>query len=337
MKISPLAQGSGVPSQATNPVGSDNSRMARAKAIAAGQEPPAPVESSGDPQVDKLKRIKMRTQVSTNRDDAVVQEPAVVEQSVAEMQQSPVNDTVEQTQSTEETRPLSPQFAALAKAKRALQVKERELAQREAALTAQPPAATEDVIAKLKANPLGVLQEAGVTYDQLTEAILANQSNPEIVSLKADIKALKEELTGQLASRDQMAETQVLAEIKREAERLVQAEPEKYEAIKLARGEEYVKDLVHRTWKETGELLSTEEAADLVENQLLEEALPFAKIKKVQSRLTPPVEQVVQAPTPQPKPNTKIMRTLTNRDTAQPLMDPRARAIAAALGTLKKG
>jgi len=340
MKIAPLTTGSGVPAQPTNPVGSDPNRLARAKAIAAGNEVPEAVPelpSSGDPQVDKLRRIKMRTQVSTNRHDALVQEQPVVAQSVAEMPQSPTNDTVEQAQSTEETRPLSPQFAALAKAKRALQVKERELAQREAALNGQPPAAADDVIAKLKANPLGVLQEAGVTYDQLTEAILANQSNPDIVGLKAEIKALKEELTGQLASRDQQAEMQVLAEIRREAERLVQAEPEKYEAIRLAKGEDYVKDLVHRTWKETGELLSTEEAADLVENQLLEEALPFAKIKKVQSRLTPPVEQAVQTPAPQPKANTKVMRTLTNRDSASPIMDRRARAIAAMMGTLKKG
>ena len=330
MKVTPLASGSGIPAQSENQPQSSSAR-ARAIAIASGQEPEQ--QSSGDPQVDRIntKRIKMKTQVSTNRDDS----PVVEEQ---ELEENPTIDTNEQAQGTEETRPLSPQFAALAKTKRALQVKERELEQREAALSSQSPAGNEDLIANLKSNPLRVLQEAGVTYDQLTEAILNDQSGitPELNALKAELKAMKEEFSEQFSSRDTQAEQQVLAEIKREAVNLT-SEGEQFEAIREARAQNTVVDLIHRTWKETGEIMDVSEAAALVEDQLIEEALPFAGLKKVQSRLTPAqVEQVEQILAPQ-KPNTKIMRTLTNRDNASPIMDRRARAIAAMQGTLKKG
>src|SRR5271170_7345891 len=128
MKISPLAQGASV---APTIGQTDPGKIERAKAIAAGQEPPP---SSGDSQVDRtqanIKKIKMKTQVSTNRHELPIEEVAQ-ETPVAEI---PTADVVEPAQVVEETKPLSPQFVALAKKQRALQVKERELFQREEAL-----------------------------------------------------------------------------------------------------------------------------------------------------------------------------------------------------------
>lgn len=351
MKITPLAQGTGVPAQSDSSLGktADASKLARAKAIASGQQVDK-VEPSGDPQVDRarasIKKIKMKTQFSTNRHEAPpAEEPdptePVVESLIADGTiQSPTPDTNEQTQGTEETRPLSPQFAALAKTKRALQVKERELAQREEALKAQSPVNSADYISKadLIANPLKIF-EAGLTYDQLTEAILNNPTANAIdpIKLRAEIKEdIKKELLGEFSTRDQQAEAQVLADIKREA-MAITAQGDDFEAIREARAQQTVVDLIHRTWKTTGEVMDVMDAAQLVENQLIDEAIPFARIKKVQSRLTPAQEQQIAQTPIAPKPNTKIMRTLTNRDNASPVMDRRARAIAAMNGTLKRG
>lgn len=335
MKVTPVV-GTGAPAGADVSNGKSVSSDARARAIAvaSGQEPQP---STGDAQADRaqadIKKIKMRTQVSTDRDNPVVEAPAEIET------QSPISDTKESGETLEETKPLSPQFAALAKAKRALQVKERELAQREEALkTHVPQTGTEDLIAKLKANPLNVLQEAGVTYDQLTEAILNNQSAPlDSKSIDALVeKKLNERLEKEFGSRDTQAEQQVLADIKREAVALT-SQGDQFEAIREAKAQNVVVDLIHRTFKQTGEIMDVSEAADLVENQLIDEALPFARLKKIQTRLTPEQAEVLaQAPT-SPKAGTKVMKTLTNRDSAKPVMDRRARAIAAALGTLKKG
>lgn len=335
MKVTPVA-GTGVPAQSNSSLGQTASptKLERAKAIASGD---VPRETSGDPQVDKvqnsIRKIKMRTQVSTNRHDAPVEEPV---EEVAT--QNSTKDTNEQVNGTEETKPIDPEVAALLKYKRSLQVKERELAEREEALKAQPPVNNGDMISKteLLANPLKVF-EAGVTYDQLTEAILNGGPTPvDPIKLRNEIKEeLKKELLGEFGTRDQQAEQQVLTQIEREINELVESKPDEYEAIRLAKAQPKVKELIHRTWKKTGEVLSEVEAANLVEEQLIEDATPFMKIKKVQSRLNPQEEQVAQQPIV-PKPGTKIMRTLTNRDNASPVMDKRARAIAAMEGRLKR-
>jgi hypothetical protein len=340
MKISPLASGTGVPSQSNNSSQTIvPDKIARAKAIAQGLEPKHEVVSSGDEQVDKIqarRTIKMKTQMSTNREDVILPEEPTVEASPV----VDIPDVSEPAEVAEETKPLSPQFAALMKQKRALQIEKAQFEKDKAEFKSQSPAGNEDLIAKIKSNPLSVLLENGVTYDQLTADIIAQQSGatPEIQALKAEMKALKEELNGQFVSRDQLAETQVLADIKKEITQTVDSNPTEYEAIKQAGAYDDVKELIHRTWKKTGEILDTQEAIKLVEDQLIEEALPFAKLKKIQSRLTPQQEALVEAVKQQaPKPNTKVMRTLTNRDSASPVMDRRARAIAAMKGTLIKG
>ena len=338
MKITPLAPGARMPDSTSLIQATPQTKIERAKIIAQGLEPQHEVVSSGDPQVDRIntRRIKMKTQVSTNREELVLPEEPVVEAS-------PVSDTPDVSEPAavvEETKPLSPQFAALMKQKRALQIEKAEFEKAKAEAKAQSPAGNEDLLAKLKSSPLSVLLENGVTYDQLTAEIMAQQNGatPEIQALKAEMKALKEELNGQFVSRDQLAEQQVLADIDKEIIQTVDSKPDEYEAIREAKAHKDVRDLIHRTWKQTGEVLDTHEAIELVENQLIEEALPFAKLKKIQSRLTPQQEALVQAvQTPVPKPNTKVMRTLTNRDSASPTMDRRARAIAAAKGTLIKG
>ena len=224
-----------------------------------------------------------------------------------------------------ETKPLSPQLAALAKQKRLLQVKERELAEREKALSSTP-AKNADWInpADLKSKPLSVLLSHGVTYEQLTEAILSDQhnTNPDIQAMRDEIKSLKEEMTNTFTTRDTQAEQQVLAEMKREAEVLTQTGDD-FELVRETGSIPDVMRLIEQTYRSTGEVLDVREALALVEKELVEESLKIARIKKVQSQLQPPV--VTQG-----KPNQ--MRTLTNKDGASPPIDRKARALAAFIG-----
>jgi hypothetical protein len=297
-------------------------RLAAAKAIASGQEPE---KKEQDPQVERaqsIRKITMRTNVSPDR---VTEEGAPVEPA------STTSDTVGQTNAAvESTQPISPQFAALAKQRRALQVKEREIAEREAKLN-NPPENSGDYLSKadLLANPLKIF-DAGLTYDQLTEAILKNQGGitPEIQSLKEELKRVKEDVNKTLTDRDEQAEKQVLAEMKREAQSLIQSGDD-YEMVRETGSLPHVMDLIHRTYKQTGEVLSVQEALNLVETDLITETLKVANLKKVQSKLAP-------QPVQQPQSQGKQMRTLTNRDGAGIPLDRRARAIAAMNGTLRK-
>lgn len=332
MKISPIAQGSGTPGQTLGSVDigktADAQKMERARAIARGE---VPQETTGNPQADKalqnVRSIRMQTNRTINRELP----PEQVTEETVDTTQSTISDTTEEP-AVEVTQPLSPQFAALAKQKRALQVKEKELADREKALgSGAPMKEAEELKARIKANPLSVLQENGVTYDQLTEAILSDQSNPDIQALKDEIKALKGDVEKSFVTREEQAEEAALTEILYEAEDLSK-EGEAYEMIRATGQSAYDKVLrnIYDEYKKTGRVPSTSKIMDKVENELLADAERLASIGKVRSKLAPPPAPPLQS---QPQ---RQMRTLTARDTASPQMDRKARAIAAMNGTLKK-
>lgn len=239
----------------------------------------------------------------------------------------PTRSTSEQaTPAAEDTKPLSPQSAALARQRRALQVKERELIAREKALSETPK---QDVVdrARLKAEPLSVLLEAGVTYEQLTEAVLADQNSPEIHKLREELRALKEGVDKSLTERDAQAEQAAISEMRREATRLAQSDD--FELVRATGSIPTVLELIQKTHESSGEVLDVHEAMRLVEEDLVNETLTRAALKKVQSRLAPkPAAGTAPAAAPAPKQQAPAaaMRTLTNRDTATAPLDRKERA-----------
>lgn len=348
MKVSPLAAG-GTPGTNLGSVNIGSSvnagKKAAAEAAFLGEAPVTITESDTyvDPQVKKalesVRKIKMRTNASPERYEQEAQasqeaQPAAAAAPVLAEDQSAVSgDNGQVNATTEDTKPLSPQFAALAKQRRALQVKERELADREKALSSQPATNAGWIDpAQLKSKPLSVLQEHGVTYDQLTEAILANQGgiNPEIQALKAEIKALKEGVDNTFKSQQESAEEGALTEMLFEAESLAK-EGDAYEMIRERNAYDKVLRLIHSTYKKTGRVLNVADAMATIETQLLDESFKLANINKVKNKLQP-----IQPQVQQDQAATKQMRTLTNRDTARPTMSAKARALAAFNGTLKK-
>lgn len=245
------------------------------------------------------------------------------------MNEQPIQDVNTPTQAAVEvTQPLSPQLALLAKQKRALQVKERELVNRERALS-QPTSGSGIDIARLKSEPLSVLLENGVTYEQLTNAIMANSGNSEINSLKAEIESLKQGIDQKFTEKDAQAERQVLAEMQREANRLC-GTGDDFELVRETRNVPNVMKLIERTYRKTGEVLDVREALQLYEAELYKDAQKMMRYKKLQSQYSPMTSQ------PQPQLRQTGMRTLTNRDTASVPMSSRARAMAAFYGTLKR-
>ena len=320
MKITPISSPTNSAGATVNGQAPENSALSRAKAIAAG-ESPIKVSHSDTPQAKKpdVRTLKMATNASPER----YQQEASAE--------SAISDPAVQAQAAEETKPLDPQVAAIAKQRRALQVKEREIADREKALAAASKTDETGLIAKLKSNPLSVMQEHGVTYDQLTEAILADASgvNPEIKALREELKAVKDGLDKTLSEKDLAAEQAVLNDMRKEAESLSK-EGDTYELVRETGSLPDVVDLIHRTYKETGEILEVSEALQLVEDELFNESMKIAQYKKIQSKFKPAEEPV------QPQKQQKQFKTLTNRDSAIPPLSRKARALAAFNGTLKK-
>lgn len=350
MKLSPIAA-SGAQTNVNPSEGrsAGAERLARAKLVAQGQTPES-TPTQTDPQVERaqnsIRKIKMRTQMSTNRHDRIeTAAPVETPPVAAATEETPEVDVLATGEPTaavsEETKPLSPQLAALAREKRALQVKERELAAKEAALKSQPTdtKSMDEYRARIKADPLSVLQENGVDYDQLTAAILASSdSDHDLAELRAELKALKEGLETRdktQTEREQQEEQRTLASLQRDAEQLI-AQGDDYEMVREAGYAPKVVELIQRIYKKTGEFIDVTEAAGMIETELLEDSLKFAKLKKVQSKLAPAQPAQTSAPVQTDNPNRKIMRTLTNRDgSSATTMDKRQRAIAAMEGRLK--
>lgn len=308
MKVTPIAgAGSALGENTLGGSRFSADKLAAAKALAAGQTPPTPRETESV-QAPTVPTITMRTNQNTDRREAPVET-------------APVDPVDEAPPATEETRkPLDPQAALVAKQRRALQVMEKENSELKKA--AEAKAAEPDWKARLKDSPLLMLQEAGVTYDDLTQAILASRESQDVLNLRNEIKTIKEEFDNALTDRDGAAEKQVLAQMSREVDKLT-SNGEAFETIRATKSQQDVVDLIYRTWKTTGEVLSEPDACKLVEDQLVEELVPLTNLGKFKSKLAPVA----------PPPVERSMKTLTNRDTAKASTGRRERALAAFYGS----
>lgn len=308
---------------------------------------------------------KMQQKSQENAELATeVEAEAPVEQTAATESVDRQNTTSESAavEETPAADPLSSQYANLARKEKALRDKARaqELAlqQREAAIKAReealnPQAAqsantqqAQDLtkyISKdeLKSNLMHHIRELGIDNDKLAELMLnQNSTDPMVMS---ELKALKAELHAEKEERKRLYEEQqknateqqtnayqaALKQLSSEAKSLVAGNPEAYESIQAADAYDDVVGLIEATWKEEERMMGVEEAAQLVEEQLINEALKFARLKKVQTRLQPkPSTTEAQAEVKQVQ-QSQPAKTLNNQmSTGRPL-SARERAIAA--------
>ncbi len=172
--------------------------------------------------------------------------------------------------------------------------------------------------------------ESGVTYEQLTEAILANQDSHDPVALEAKLRReLDETLEKRFSEQQEEQIRSHLAANRREAESLIYSGNE-FELVKATKSIPDVIKLIERTYRDNGEIMGVPQALKLVEDKLLEKQKNLASLDKIQALYKSPEPQ----PQALPRPG---MRTLTNKDTASVPMNPKQRALAAFYGTLKKG
>ncbi len=283
-------------------------------------------------------------------------------EAAAEGQETTSESAEAAPEATEEKPPakaeelLSTQYAAMARKEKALRQKmqefnrEREEFNRQKNLAPAPATSSFDeskYIARdrLKSDTLAVLAEEGVSYDELTQAIL-NQNQYQVdPQTKATIAKLEARLAAQEAALQKAAESaaeqqtaqykQAVNEIRENTKKLVFTDPA-FEIIKETGSVNDVVELIEETWKQDGVLLSVEDAAREVEEYLEREAIKLSSIKKLQDRLKPAAapkkqHQAIQATPKQPQP----MKTLTNAvGTSRPLT-AKERAILAFKGELK--
>ncbi len=303
-------------------------KLARIKGIASGQP------TTEQPEEDKNKLLaatQNKIVMNVNKTpgvglggqvEQVEVEPIATETGISDA-------SVQTSEGGEVTQPLSPQLAALARQRRALQVKEREIAEREKALSGG--GSLSDYKARLKSNALSVLLEEGVTYQQLTDEILGQKSStdPRVEKLEAEIAELKGGVDKRFTEAQEAQEASAINYVADKLDALV-ATGDDYDLLKAADGEEEVIRRVYTHWKKTGKEIDVSQVAKEYQEELAEEAARYAKLKQVQSRLLP-AEPAPVTPTQQ-----HGIRTLTNKDSARPTMDRKQRAILAMQGQLKR-
>ena len=264
----------------------------------------------------------------------------------------PLEAAAEDTKAPEAKDPLSSQYAVLARKEKALRAQVQKFnAERDAFKAEQagkPATPTFDeskYIAKdkLATKDWNTLNELGFTYDDLTNLALNPPSAQDsrtvamIDELKAEIKALRgdsDKTKKSFEEQQTQQYQQAVNQIRNEAKNLVNSN-EAFETIKETGSVDEVVRLIEETFKADGTLLSVEEAAQAVEEHLVEEATRLARLKKVQAKLQPqqakPLESGQKPVAGQP-----AAKTLTNAIGSTRKLSPRERAHLAFEGKLQK-
>lgn len=291
---------------------------------------------------EELSAIKAPTPPESQEKSA--SEPYQTTNGEGKTSTSEVNKVETSTQSEQ----LSPHYAQLAKKERALRARTQELKAKEDALKAKEQEYQSKFISKddLTNDPLGVLSKHGLTYEQLTSLILS-QGTPEQASqneavrrLEAQVQSLRdaqEEDRKSFVEQQNKSYQQALKQIRSDAKNLVTVDPY-FEVIRATNSITPIVELIERTYNEEGVLLSVEDAAREVEDYLAERAEKTAKLKKIQTKLTPvvtqtqaPVKQQQQSDSEQPQ-----TKTLTNTMSSSRRLSTKERAILAFKGQLNK-
>ncbi len=198
---------------------------------------------------------------------------------------------------------------------------------------------------RIKADPLGTYEESGVTYDDVSQQALTRQPiDPSVKAYMAkmeakiaDLEAKNENTVKTFQDQQGQAREAAIGQIKRDAAALVKSDPEQYEAIsKYPNGVKEVVDYIVKKFDKTGEVLTVEEAADAVENFIVEETLPLTRLNKIKKRLEQTNASNGQAQKTQQNSQTQPqMKTLTNAASSTRKLSARERALLAFKGELK--
>lgn len=272
--------------------------------------------------------------------DALKQTATVEGVASSQQEEKPVDLPKEDPQ-------LSKRLAAIAREQKAVRDARRKLdAERQSHATlAKELEELRTWKARLGQDPLNALNDVGISYEQLTQSVL-NSPDPTVQRLLNEVDGLKKaqaEKEKRELEQTEAGIARAVAQIKNDAKVIVDNNPS-YEMIQLHGddGLDIIAEIIRHDFNETGIVKSVEEVANEVEAILADEALKYAKSKKIQNLLTPKQEAALaaaeqkQTEKQQSKPEKPHLTTLSNiiSPTTKPVTakERRDRAIAAFMG-----
>lgn len=253
-----------------------------------------------------------------SNDHAVLNETVAYQDPSAENAESQVEEVEQQgenEESPQQSDDFSKKFAALSRKEKALRDRESEWQNKfqelEARLkeyeTAQaaPEEPTKPELPleyRLKKDPLGTLDELGLSYDKLTQLVVNDGKLPvedQLNLLQEDIStkfmSKIEELETKLAEKEKMEAEAKMSEavngFKSEINTFIESNSEDYELVNASSQQDLIYEVIEAHYEETGKIMDIKEAADAVEEHLLEEATKIAKLNKL-SKILPKDESL---------------------------------------------
>ncbi len=282
-----------------------------------------------------------QVQVSDVTGSAAVQATDKHVDTVSGPEKTTAEDTKLETQEA-----LSPRFAALARQQKAFREQQKAFQAQKQLFETERQARQEEIEqakswkTKLTQDPLSAITEAGITYEQLTNAILNQPSSQDLQYQKLfqEVQSLRQSQEQSSTRFEDLQKQQyedAKKQIRNDVSMLVDGN-EVFETIKAMNAQEAVVELIEETYKEENRLMTIDEAAQAVEDYLVEEAMKLASLKKIQAKFSPPPSPEVQQTQPTQKTQ---MQTLSNRmvqSTTKSLnaKEKRERAILAFQGKL---
>lgn len=263
------------------------------RGLAGAQEQAHPVDPN-NVSVEDLRSLTHRQTPQIEEEQSVSGQEDTIEASTEEAPQ--------EEQKSKEPQ-LSAQHAILARKERALRDQYKKFQAEKAAFeaekskTSQTPSFDESKYIsrdRLKQETLAVLAEEGVSYDELTNQLISQANNPINPQVSAEIRALRAELQATKAAQEEAKKSfsdqekqkydQAIKQLKRDAKQFISAN-EEYELCRMTNSENDVAELIESTFKETGEIISMDEAAREVEAYLEEETSKLFQSSKLQKKL----------------------------------------------------
>lgn len=236
----------------------------------------------------------------------------------AEGQQPPPVEPEKAPEPSAEEQKFAAKFAALSRKEKQLRAKERELEARLKQYEQSSQGKEKEIEGiknlpeRLKKDPLGVMKEFGLTYEQLTEIVLNDGKPTQDSVMKEALSPVEKkiaELEAKLAEKEAKEQEERLNSTKsgfmKQLKDFTSADTEAYELIEAEGAHDLVYDVIETHYNqkmaeyreefsedpdvETANtfILSNKQAADAVENYLFENAKKLTERNKIKKLLQP--------------------------------------------------
>jgi hypothetical protein len=201
-------------------------------------------------------------------------------------------------------------------AQRAAEEREAKLAAREKEIEERYSKASEfdKAIAEAKRNPLGFLDRTGLTIEDLVRAKLSDgqdispelrikdaesRSAAETKSVRDEVERLKKTLEERDQREHQERVQHAVRAIATDIDSTLRGDPDRYELTILHEQQGEVLELMQGTYRKSKgkTILSPAEAADMIENYLVEQTEKGARAKKIAARLAATSQPAATPPT----------------------------------------